>query len=313
LPELAVDDRTHVSFESFLASELDRCAAECPEWADVIAGCSDRYSEQAHGDFPIWRRATEQLRAAGDNQAALRALMPWRKGPWTFGDLDIETEWRSDWKWERLQPHFTAIQGTRILDVGCGNGYFGWQMLKAGARSVIGIDPTLLYCMQHLAAVKLLGTANNWVLPLTLESSPHIACFDGVLSMGVLYHRKDPLDHIRELAACCAPGGTVIVESLIVAGDTSLIPPGRYARMRNISVIPCVVDVQRWMRSAGLIDPRVVDITPTTVQEQRSTSWMTFESLPEALDPFDPAHTIEGHPAPVRAIFIATRPVTTVP
>ena len=300
-----------MSFETFLESELDRCAAVLPEWANVIANSVSRYSATMHGDFPAWCTAIQQLDEVSSLDPALRALMPWRKGPWIFGDLHIDTEWRSDWKWKRLQPHFTQVKDARILDVGCGNGYFGWQMLKAGAHSVVGIDPTLLYCMQHLAAVKLLGTANNWVLPLSLEESPHIACFDVVLSMGVLYHRKDPLEHIRNLVACCAPGGTCIVETLVVDGDTSLYPQGRYARMRNVSVIPTVHAVQAWMSEAGLHAPQVVDTTPTTVLEQRTTSWMAFESLPEALDPNDPSRTIEGHPAPVRAILMATRPELT--
>jgi len=296
-----------MSFERFLETELDRCTAVLPEWADAIADCASRYSATMHGDFPAWSAAVQQLVAGEDPQTALRALMPWRKGPWALGGLHIDTEWRSDWKWERLKPHFTQLRGARILDVGCGNGYFGWQMLDAGAHFVVGIDPTLLYCMQHLAAVKLLGEANNWVLPLTLEESPHITCFDAVLSMGVLYHRKDPLEHMKHLTACCVPGGTCIVETLIVSGESSLYPQGRYARMRNVSVIPSIRTVEGWMSAAGLHGPRVVDITPITVLEQRTTPWMTFESLPEALDPNDPSRTIEGHPAPVRAIFIATR------
>jgi tRNA (mo5U34)-methyltransferase len=35
---------------------------------------------------------------------------------------------------------------------------------------------------------------------------------------------------------------------------------------------------------------------------------MTFDSLGEALDPTDPRRTVEGHPAPVRAMVIGRRP-----
>lgn len=234
--------------------------------------------------------------------------MPWRKGPWLFGELTIDTEWRSDWKWARLQPHLNPLSGKRVLDVGCGNGYFGGRLLEAGAWGVIGIDPTLLYCMQNFAVAAIKGTANNWVLPLTLEEVPLRSCFDTVLSMGVIYHRKDPLDHVHRLFECTLSGGEVVLESLIVDAHQNLHPSDRYARMRNIHVIPTTAQMINWLTQVGFVDARVVDITPTSLEEQRSTDWMRFESLPEALDPQDPSRTVEGHPAPVRAIVIAQKP-----
>ena len=47
-----------------------------------------------------------------------------------------------------------------------------------------------------------------------------------------------------------------------------------------------------------------MDINKTTVEEQRSTDWMTFESLADFLDPNDANKNVEGHPAPLRDIFI---------
>ncbi len=191
-----------------------------------------------------------------------------------------------------------------VLDVGCGNGYFGWQMLHAGAKFVVGVDPTLLFCMQHLAAMELLGNAPNFVLPARLEELPQGPTFDYVLSMGVLYHRKDPTEHLRELVALTRSGGHVIIETLIVEDRPSLKPAGRYARMRNVSVIPAITDLCRWMEDAGLSQISCVDITTTSTEEQRSTPWMHFESLREALDPQDQSKTVEGHPRPVRAVLI---------
>jgi len=59
---------------------------------------------------------------------------------------------------------------------------------------------------------------------------------------------------------------------------------------------------------AGLPGARVLDVSKTTTGEQRSTDWMTFESLDACLDVKNPALTIEGHPAPVRAALVV--PVT---
>ena len=39
-----------------------------------------------------------------DNQLrnSLKELMPWRKGPFHLLGIDIDAEWRSDLKWQRL-------------------------------------------------------------------------------------------------------------------------------------------------------------------------------------------------------------------
>lgn len=293
---------------AFITAELSRLDEHLPEWDSLRPTLLSRFSPAVHGDQNRWLSAIEELLAEGCSEAALRKLMPWRKGPWSFGDLTIDTEWRSDWKWARLQPHLSPLAGQRILDVGCGNGYFGGRLLEAGARAVVGIDPTLLYCMQHLAVATIKGNANNWVLPLTLEETPLQSCFDAVLSMGVIYHRRDPIDHVHRLFECTQSGGEIVLESLIISGDQNLYPPDRYARMRNIHVIPTTTQMIDWLRQVGYVNVRVVDVTPTSLDEQRSTDWMRFESLREALDRCNPSRTVEGHPAPVRAIVIAQKP-----
>lgn len=297
-----------MSAEAFITAELNRLEVCLPQWGSLRSILQSRYSPSFHGDQKRWLSAIDDLLTEGCSETALRKLMPWRKGPWLFGELAIDTEWRSDWKWARLQPHLSPLAGKRVLDVGCGNGYFGGRMLEAGALAVVGIDPTLLYCMQHLAIATLTGSANNWVLPLTLEEAPPSACFDTVLSMGVIYHRRNPVDHVQRLFDRTIPGGEVVLESLIVAAAENLHPTDRYARMRNVHVIPTTSQMIDWLAQVGFINARVVDITRTSCEEQRSTDWMRFESLREALDPRDPLLTVEGYPAPVRAIVTALRP-----
>ncbi len=162
----------------------------------------------------------------------LKAFHPWRKGPFSLLGVDIDTEWRSDWKWDRVLPHIQSLAGRKVLDVGCGNGYHGWRMLGEGADLVIGIDPTLISVMQYQVMQRYLGDQNHYVLPLGIEDVPtDLACFDSVFSMGVLYHRRSPIDHLIELRGCLRPGGELILETLIVEGDEGkmLMPEGRYA------------------------------------------------------------------------------------
>ena len=54
--------------------------------------------------------------------------------------------------------------------------------------------------------------------------------------------------------------------------------------------------------------PRLNRSNLHTCKEQRRTDWMRFESLRDFLDAEDPSRTVEGHPAPVRAVMLAERP-----
>ena len=259
-------------------------------------------------------------------KTVLMGLHPWRKGPYELFGLPIDTEWRSDWKWNRLLPHIQSLDNHLVLDVGCGNGYHCWRMYGAGARRVIGIDPSprfvhQFYALKHYVlqsqALQNSAPKNHTlenkdlpvdVLPLGIEDVPaDLAAFDSVFSMGVLYHRRSPLDHLRELKACLKPGGQLILETLIVDGELgySLVPEGRYAKMRNVWFLPSAPTLISWLNKLGFGDVRLVDSSTTRTDEQRTTEWMNYESLADFLDPNDPSRTLEGHPAPQRAIFIA--------
>lgn len=273
----------------------------------------DRLSPDAHGDMPRWLDVLEQLPASGTDtsRALLLELAPWRKGPFTVGDIQIDAEWRSDMKWQRLEKAIEPLEGRRVLDVGCGNGYYALRMRDAGATCVIGVDSTLLYVVQFLAVSKFLSPDNVFVLPLRLEEMPGEArAFDTTFSMGVLYHQRSPIDHLRQLKSTLRPGGQLVLETLYVPGEESYArtPPGRYARMRNVWLLPTIAELQTWLSRTGFEAVDIIDQSLTTTSEQRSTEWMQFESLAEALDPDDPTRTVEGWPAPRRVMAIAKVP-----
>ena len=240
----------------------------------------------------------------------LKALIPWRKGPLRLGGIDIDTEWRSDWKWNRVQPH-VSLTGASVLDVGSGNGYFGWQMLASGAEQVIGCDPTPLFVFQHELISRCAGLAENHLLALRFEDLPEeLSGFDVAISMGVLYHRRDPLDHLQRLFVRLRESGTLVLETLIIPGEGArLLPtPERYAGMRNVHGLPTSALLMAWLEEAGFESVCCVDRTPTTSAEQRRTDWMPYHSLEQALDPDQPSLTVEGLPAPIRAVYLARRP-----
>ncbi len=287
-----------------------------PSWFAVLEPViADRLRDEAHGDFSRWNEAIAGLAAEpGDSKAVrehLISLSPWRKGPFQVGGVDIDSEWRSDLKWQRCAEAIEPLEGRAVLDVGCGNGYYALRMRDAGARAVIGVDPTILYVMQFLAVRHFDRNGRVFVLPFRLDELPaEPRAFDTTFSMGVLYHQRSPLEHLRQLRGTLRPGGQLVLETLFVPGEESYActPEDRYARMRNVWLLPTIAELTTWLRRSGFKDIQIVDKSATTTDEQRSTEWMSFESLAEALDPADPSRTVEGWPAPRRVVAVAHAP-----
>ena len=286
-----------------------------------------------HGDLPKWQNfldALPKINLSSNNlnadtlrigmpgdcsdeikielENALKGLCPWRKGPFDLCGMKIDTEWRSDWKWQRLEPHISSLKDRTVLDIGCGSGYHCWRMSGTGAKLIVGIEPYLLFVLQYWAIRHFLTEPPVFVLPLRFEAMPDkMGCFDTVFSMGVLYHCKDPLEHLTAISEQLRPGGELVLETLIIDDEYGklLKIKGRYAKMRNINCIPSVATLEKWLKDCGYKNIRTVDVTTTTIAEQRSTDWMKFESLDDYLSPYDPTVTIEDYPAPRRAIIIA--------
>ena len=314
-----------------MRSEIDRFIAETtdtfltPFHENLLAALSSE--TRLHGRAEEWDAALATVQSStqasqfdtdtvsvGDPNAdfedVLSMFLPWRKGPFQVGKTLIDTEWRSDWKWQRISRHIEPLEGKRALDIGCGNGYHLFRMLGAGADLALGIDPTILFNYQFSLLQRLSQPNRAYLLPLRSEHLPQFGGFDTVFSLGVLYHRRSPIDHLKELLSFAKPGGELVLETLIVEGDqnTLLIPRDRYAKMANVWFIPSTSMLELMLRRAGFVDVKTVDVNVTSIEEQRATRWMKFQSLEDYLDPTDKTKTVEGYPAPTRAVLVARKP-----
>ena len=115
------------------------------------------------------------------------------------------------------------------------------------------------------------------------------------------------MSHLKELNRLLSSGGELVLETLVIRGEQNneLDIQGRYAQMRNVWSVPTLCKLYEQLEAAGFCEFRQIDLTPTTTEEQRSTSWMQFDSLDKFLDPNDHGRTIEGLPAPLRVTITA--------
>lgn len=242
-------------------------------------------------------------------QALLREFCPWRKGPYELFGIQIDTEWRSDFKWHRIQGK-VQLSHKSVLDIGCANGYFGWRMLDAGAKFVLGVDPSPLYVSQFDLINRYISSEQHVVLPLGFEDVWHLLSVDMIFSLGVIYHRKDPHEHLQKIFQCLHAGGEVVIESLVVDDSYAdlLQPEDRYAKMRNVWNVPSVSRFLKWIKDAGFVNVQLLDVSITSTEEQHNTDWIQSHSLIDFLDAADPQLTVEGYPRPMRAIILARKP-----
>ena len=179
---------------------LDDFSKQCLE-SKLSKICKDLVEASAqalsvnNGNIPRWEKAIELIKAQPQGsvqyatpylkinsqnidkeplESSLKQLMPWRKGPYQIGNLQLDSEWRGDMKWDRVTPHIKPLKDKTVLDVGAGNGYFTYLMALSGAKITLGIEPFLLFNYQFQAIRSLIhNPPNAFVLPLKLEQIPY--------------------------------------------------------------------------------------------------------------------------------------------
>ncbi len=238
-----------------------------------------------------------------------KKLIPWRKGPFKIFDLEIDSEWQSNIKYNLIRPYFN-LKDKVVADIGCNNGYYMFRMLEDKPKRLIGFDPSPLTLHQfefinHFVksdiVYEMLGVEH-------LEFYNHK--FDFIFMLGVLYHRPDPVGTLKSLARGLNSKGEILIDTFMIDGDDEicLTPNKRYSKIPNIYFIPTIPALKNWLERAGFENIEVLATTITTSQEQRKTRWSFDESLEDFLDPNNSSKTVEGYPAPKR-VYVKARKI----
>jgi len=109
------------------------------------------------------------------------------------------------------------LQGARVLDIGCRDGLYSFEMERLGAAEVIGIDNDI-----SPGAVELLIPALESKVQMRqmnlLDLTPEtFGLFDVILFAGVLYHLRYPFEAMRIMRDLLSERGRLIVETAVFA------------------------------------------------------------------------------------------------
>lgn len=140
------------------------------------------------------------------------------------------SEMRSDDAYEIRQLPSYINPGSRVLDIGCGNGRLGIRLVRKDEHlTYTGVDSCeeLLSIARQSAAVELdrnqashvvfkAGdiTDSRWIEEVQTAPSPD--CFDVILLIAVLHHvpgREERVRVLRQARDCLSPNGRVILSA----------------------------------------------------------------------------------------------------
>ena len=237
-----------------------------------------------------------------------KMMMPWRKGPFEVCGTFIDTEWKSNIKYNLLRKHFN-LKDKKVADIGCNNGYYLFRMQEDAPKFLVGFDPSALYKTQF-------DFINHFVksdIVYELLGVEHLEFyeekFDVIFCLGVLYHRSDPVAMLKSLFKGLENGGEVILDTFYIEGEGEmcLCPESSYSKIPNIYFVPTIGALKNWCNRAGFEGFEVLETSVTDANEQRKTSWIEGQSLEDFLDPNDSSKTVEGYPAPARVYVKLTK------
>lgn len=165
---------------------------------------------------------TRASSSTGDAQARNRQW--WEELPMTYVDwdsecripqdresfLELERQFLGSNPWIADHVDFSAKEGLRILEIGCGAGAASCLFAKAGADvAAIDLTRTAVEMTRTNARAQ---SVRVKVLRMDAENvGLQSGCFENILAWGVLHHTRDPSAAFKEVARLLAPGGEGVI------------------------------------------------------------------------------------------------------
>ncbi|HUV39451.1 MAG TPA: class I SAM-dependent methyltransferase, partial [Planctomycetota bacterium] len=103
--------------------------------------------------------------------------------------------------------------GLRVLDIGCRDGFFAFEMERRGAE-VIGVDYAEPEITGFGVASRVLGSRVKYLVENVYNLSPEVhGVFDVVLFLDVIYHLRNPLLAMDRVRGVTRTSGQLFIRS----------------------------------------------------------------------------------------------------
>lgn len=112
------------------------------------------------------------------------------------------------------------FQGKKVIDIGCRDGYFSFDVEKRGASSILGVDNDLSkgtteFLIPYFDSKVTMQEENLYEL-----TPDKYGQFDVVLFLGVLYHLRYPFWGLKKMVDLTQDGGYLVIESGMMVNPT---------------------------------------------------------------------------------------------
>ncbi len=138
--------------------------------------------------------------------------------------------------------------GLRVLDIGCSDGFFSFEMERRGAQ-VVAVDFVPADSTGFALAKQVLGSQVEYRMDNVYLLDPeHYGRFDVVLFLGVLYHLRKPQAALDTIRSVMKEGASLFVATLLI-DEYVLLPDGTTTTLAALN--PLLRDIPLWQAFPG--------------------------------------------------------------